>query len=408
MVGASQALALALAALPCFAAAAEDAVILQVRETAGIRRFSYPVSTAVHVAPPAPGASWRLVAIDKADGARDDRPVDAQFTTSPEAGAESLLLAVDFEASLLPFEVRRYRLEALPPGAAPPGAAGPSRGLRLEDRGDAFVVSSGDALVYTLPSRSLGLLSSVRAQGKEFLRGAGGGLQLLLADGALRGPRGPVSARVVKAGPVVCALLYQWREELAPGAPVSCRVEVELPRSKSWIRVRASIDDPAGVVAGVEGAFDLSLPEAPVLVDFGASEYVYARLSPGQAAALRAGPEPSRPWEVLHGRAGTLEPFVTAREGAAPAEGWAHLMDARRCTALAVAGFSGATRDRIEVDATGRVRIARTFQPGQPPARGAERELTFWLHFVDVPPHVGAATSPQSMLAPLEARWSGP
>ena len=104
---------------------------------------------------------------------------------------------------------------------------------------------------------------------------------------------------------------------------------------------------------------------------------------------------------------GQLEPYVLGLTGGKgpPAAGWAHVMDARRCTAVAVAGFGRRTADRIEVQASGRLVISRGFQPperGPPPT---EKRLTFWLHFVDMPPHVGAVTSPQSMLAPLEVEW---
>ena len=34
------------------------------------------------------------------------------------------------------------------------------------------------------------------------------------------------------------------------------------------------------------------------------------------------------------------------------------------------------------------------------------KKITFWLHFVGMPVHVGAATSPQAMLAPLRVTVS--
>ena len=49
---------------------------------------------------------------------------------------------------------------------------------------------------------------------------------------------------------------------------------------------------------------------------------------------------------------------------APPAEGWAHVMDASRCTALGVADFSRGSHDRIEIESDGRVRIARDFAGG--------------------------------------------
>jgi len=94
-------------------------------------------------------------------------------------------------------------------------------------------------------------------------------------------------------------------------------------------------------------------------------------------------------------QAGATVPYVVASPGARPAEGWAHVMDSRRCTAVAVEGFAtAAKRDspaEIAVDADGSLRLWRV----------GTKQLRFWLHFVGMPVHAGAATSPQAMLAPL-------
>ena len=58
------------------------------------------------------------------------------------------------------------------------------------------------------------------------------------------------------------------------------------------------------------------------------------------------------------------------------AEGWAHVIDQQRATAIAVAEFGAETRDRIEVTADGHLLIHRDF------VRGGERTLHFWMHFV--------------------------
>jgi hypothetical protein len=84
------------------------------------------------------------------------------------------------------------------------------------------------------------------------------------------------------------------------------------------------------------------------------------------------------------------------------AEGWVHVMDKQRATAIAIAGFGSETRDRIEVSSDGRLLIRRDF------LRGGERNLHFWLHFVSMPVQVGAATSPQAMQSPLLVEWDSP
>ncbi len=101
-----------------------------------------------------------------------------------------------------------------------------------------------------------------------------------------------------------------------------------------------------------------------------------------------------------------MTPFAEApTPDSPPAEGWAHVMDRTRCTALAVADFGRRARDRIEVLADGRVRIWREFAPGGEVPSGRAKSLTFWFHFVGMPVQVGAATSPQAMLAPLKVVW---
>ena len=88
-----------------------------------------------------------------------------------------------------------------------------------------------------------------------------------------------------------------------------------------------------------------------------------------------------------------IEPYATGRN--TRAEGWAHVMDKHRATAIAVAGFGDQTQDRIEVSADGHVVIRREFSGSR------QRTLHFWAHFVPMPVQLGAATSPQAMQSPL-------
>jgi hypothetical protein len=253
----------------------------------------------------------------------------------------------------------------------------------------------------------------VEAGSQEFIAAEGsGGLWLRLAGGAVDLPAAAARAEVVKSGPLACSLRFV-SAPADPASRVSWTVDLDFPRAKSWVRVTWTVADPDGHVAAMGAALPLRLPAGPALADFGAGSLVYAALAPGQTAVLRAGSAPGAPrspavppWEVLRGPAGRLEPYVAGLPGAAGAvEGWAHAMDRERATAVAVADFAAGSRDAIEVAASGRLAISRDFAaPGAAPGPGS-KTLTWWLHFVDMPPHVGAVTSPQSMLAPLEARW---
>jgi hypothetical protein len=95
-------------------------------------------------------------------------------------------------------------------------------------------------------------------------------------------------------------------------------------------------------------------------------------------------------------------------------EGWVHVLDRRRCTAMAVADFGQTALvalDRIEIHGNGRFRFERRFlteKIGQGIPKNPIKRLRFWLHFVTTPVQVGAVTSPQSMLAPLVVEWRRP
>jgi hypothetical protein len=225
------------------------------------------------------------------------------------------------------------------------------------------------------------------------------------------------SARVVRAGPLAVAVRSRVAlSELANQA--RSVVDMTFPASKSWVQVEWRIEGAADLVS-VSAEIDLNLDppaaDKPTLVDFGAATLVYLALDAGQSGLLRstrppapegAAKESPAGWEVLRGARGKPEPFVggsTAREQRLPAEGWAHVMDRTRCLAVAFDEFGHAADDSIEVTAEGKVILTRRFGTGAA-APGADRSLRYWLHFVGFPPHQTAATSPQSMLAPLVVR----
>jgi hypothetical protein len=178
------------------------------------------------------------------------------------------------------------------------------------------------------------------------------------------------------------------------------------PNSKSWAQIRWTVGDPAGVIARQEASFDLRIEGEPTLVDLGAAGTVYGFHWGREEMALEAGPSPSNPWQVLRGPPNQMTPFARSRPGTSTAvEGWAHVMDRTRCTAIAVEGFGHTARDVLKVRAGGRVTLSRTWDTdGKGPAPRS-RSLSFWLHFVSNPVQVGAVTSPQAMLAPLEVAW---
>jgi hypothetical protein len=53
----------------------------------------------------------------------------------------------------------------------------------------------------------------------------------------------------------------------------------------------------------------------------------------------------------------------------------------------------------------GRLGVTRRFAIHKMDPPKGRKSLRFWLHFVTNPVQIGAVTSPQSMLSPLEVEW---
>ena len=246
----------------------------------------------------------------------------------------------------------------------------------------------------------------------QHLRPAGARLGIYGPNGALYETGGDaLSCYVIRSGPLAVGIRYEIAPKIGPLAETKLTVDLTFPVSKSWVQVDWRINDPDQVVqsARAEIAQNLDRPtgKEPTLVDFGIRRWFtchsrrerWASCTRVRQALMR------RPNAAL-GRSfaarDRLEPFVVRpvdRKGG-DADGWAHVMDHSRCLALAVDEFGRGGDDSIEVTAEGQVSISRRFATS-----GADfsttKNLRFWLHFVGFPPHVTAATSPQSMLSPL-------
>jgi hypothetical protein len=372
---------------------------ITVAETAGIRRFGYPVETRLDLPEAVPEATrFRLLERGK--------PVAAQFRPQgPRA------VSLDFSVDHAPLETREYVVE-YGPGVEP--GPEPKTGLRVETITGEFRVCHPGGLEFAVPRDLLGLLRQVHTSKTDYLRPESAGLWLRYRDdihyrAGGPGPDGvPTVGRVTKAGPLAAVLRFERTEALRGNRSVASAVEMAFPLSKSWVRVTWEVEDPEGYVSGLGADLNLNVRDGPTLVDFGAGSLVYAALKPGQAAVLRGGSLARPPgvprWETLVGPAGNPRPYVVPAPGtrAADAEGWAHVMDRERATAAALAGFgTDGPESEVAVEADGRLRLWQHFaRDGAVPPAGTKR-MTFWLHFVGMPVQVGAATSPQAMLAPL-------
>jgi hypothetical protein len=385
------------------ASSVETVLRFRLRETAGLRRFGYPVQAIlpqVHI-----GNHFRL--------SRAGKVVSAQFRAidGPDGGPA---VALDFNASPGPLETENY---AITYGADVEHGPEPQPGMRVEKLEGAFRVWNGSLLEYVVPDNLRGFLKYVGNAHLAFLAEQGEGLLIRSKDDmqykvGSNGPGGtPTRASVAREGPMAVSLRFESSEALGDNRSLKSAATLTFPSSKSWVETTWTVDDPEGLVAGLGVDLALAVEGNPTLVDLGASDTVYGQLRRKDRMELRAGEAPGfpaepGPWSVLKGTPDQLELLAAPPPAARfPAQGWAHVIDASRCTALALAGFGRKSRDRIEVNASGRVRLWRDFAGKGAAAAPGPKSLTFWFHFVTNPVQVGAATSPQAMLAPLLLEW---
>ncbi|HXT59188.1 MAG TPA: hypothetical protein VN699_11160 [Pirellulales bacterium] len=394
-------------AAPCVPCAAEP-LLVEVRETAGIARFGYPVTGRFN-GPDDPQAPFRLL--------RDGRPVAAQFSRVGEQGPASLW-EVDFNVDLGPFESRQLSIENVAAAELPT----PQALTVARDADKLRVLRPG--LEFVLPENSFDLLHSVKSPQEDYLLPNSPGLFVRDREGnTLRfAPSGTAAAsemQIVKAGPLCAALQFEGAEEASAGGRARLQVRLDFPRSKSWVRVECEVKDGKRQIAALGADFHLRLSPTkarPVIVDFGAPSSVYTALAPAQRAVFRGSPRVgtngaedrvarAAPWDVTRGVEGKMAPYVVGlADDARPVEGWAHVMDEQVCTAVAVDRFGQDGVDRIEIAADGRLRLWREFGEGGAAKPDQPKTFVFWLHFVPSPPQIGAVTSPQSMQSPPAVR----
>jgi hypothetical protein len=385
------------------ASAGEDGELrFRLTETAGLRRFGYPVSIVLPRI--AEEAHFRLN--------RGGQVVPAQFRRILDPRGQSEIV-LDFPASPEPLESQSYSI-AFGDGVTP--GPEPTRGLRVEQAEGIFRVLHGPDLRFDVPEDLAGFLNGVGNDGLPYVRANSEGLRILSSD--LRpervGGKGPdgvsPKATITRQGPMAVGLRFEGTTPLGGDRRVPWTVSMAFPQSKSWVETTWSIDDPEGDVAGLEVDLRLAVDGDPTLVDLGAGSMVYGQIKGQERMTLRARASglagKDVPWEVLKGSPDRFASFAVPPQGQrGQAEGWAHVMDRTRCVALAVAAFGQAALDEIEIGADGRLRLVRRFADrGAVPLRGP-KTWTFWFHFVGMPVQVGAATSPQAMLAPLELSW---
>lgn len=379
---------------------------LKVTETSGLRRQSFPLSILVELPTAIPKMTpFRLVS--------DGQPMTAQVRPASD-GLSVAQWWVDFLVDLAPYQSRTCSLTYGPDVERGPES---SKGHQLQELGESFVIANAPHIAWTVRRDLRGLLQSVSLPPDERLRLDSPGLIVRDRSGREHELNGAaVSSRVLRTGRLAVGLRFEGRLNAEHLESVRFIVDMVFPGRVSWVDVSCLAEDPNNQVAALGAGLNLTLDppthDAPTLVDFGATSFVYSSLRAGEQARLEvsgnsqpnATGSPKDNWRILRGRADKLQPVAVGRSPRPPEkmlEGWAHVMDRKRCLAVAVGEFGHSTGgDRIEVSAEGAVCVWRNFaaQANQKP--DTSKSLRTWWHFVGFPPQKTAATSPRMMQTP--------
>jgi hypothetical protein len=362
---------------------------IDVSETAGIRRTEYPVTARVEL----PRGALRDAANARLKLTED---VIAQFTAeTPWDDGSVRALSVDFNVSLGPAERRRYVLEF---GADVKSAAPAGRGLSVTEDADAIQIGNirfgrtGSPLVLAANYVKMNFIGTGR-----------NGISVTDANGT---PHDLSSAQdlkldVVKRGPLRVVLRYAGRLPLDQADAAPFVITMEMPNSKSWLKMSAVVQDPSRRIRALAFDSPLTFGALPLTWDLGTENGTYGAFRNATDTAVllqtvnQKGPAG---WIVRTGsEGGTLGDYESSPAGRA-ASGWGHLLDARGAVAF---GFADFAREQgvYRIALSGNGQTTFSFEPSR---QAAEHRLTVYQHFVSTPVPIGAATSPTAMLNALK------
>jgi hypothetical protein len=362
---------------------------IEVTETAGIRRTEYPVTARVEL----PRGALRDVSNARLKFTDE---VPAQFTAETTWDDRSIRsLSVDFNVSIGPGERRRYALEFGPDVKAAPLSA---RGLPVTEEGDAIQVGAirfgrtGSPLVVAANYVKTNFVGAGR-NGLSVTDAAGTAHDLSRAQ--------ELTLDVVKRGPLKVVLRYAGRLPLDQTASAPFVITMEMPNSKSWLKMSAVVQDPARRIRSVAFDSPLGFGALPLTWDFGTDNGSYGAFRAAtDTAVLQQTVNQKGPagWSIRTGAAGGTPGDYENSVNGRPAYGTGHLLDARGAVAF---GFADFAREQgvYRIALTGSGQTTFSFESSRP---AAEHRLTIYQHFVSTPVPIGAATSPASMLSPLK------
>jgi hypothetical protein len=370
-------------------AAAQATMSVSVAETAGIRRTSFPAHARLEIAD---RALTDADAVQLVDASGADVPV--QGTASSKWADGSVRdLEIDFNISLAPFESRELQLRY---GADVAKPAGGGRGL-LSVTEDASTIDVGR--VHFSKSGSP-LLASVAYRAELIVAGPNG--VAVTDDSGRRHEPSEITwgaPQVLRSGPLNVLIRYEGKLALAGGSS-DLALDVEMPNSKSWVKLTATASDPRHHVKAIAIETPISLGEYPWTWDFATPNGTYGAFRNDNSAAVFTRNRTAAgdgAWEVRAGAPGSEQPYEQSLpRWSGTLGGWTHLVGSSEAVAFAVEPGDRAGTFTTRVEGSGKTSFA--FAPSAPAERTT---LTLYQHYVSTPVPIGAATSPPSILNPL-------
>ena len=300
------------------ASPAAERVAVLVTETAGIRRFGYPVHARVPFAAGhlSPTESARL----RRDHDDDDTEVPSQISAEshwPDGSVQ--WLSVHFNTSIGPGESQTYQVEY---GAGIEASGERPRGLTLVEAGagglqvgSLRLSRSGEPLVASVTYRDEAI-----GEGRNGFRatGHGGEIYRLMESPDLE---------ILKDGPLYVELRYSGQLVSDEGATVPVVMTLGMPNSKSWIKMQATVDDPSARVRELSLDLPYALGAHPWVWDFGTERWTYGAMRGDADAVVLTNvvtvPDPASPsssssssssaWEVRLQRDGRDQLYEAVR-----------------------------------------------------------------------------------------------
>ncbi len=360
-------------------------------ETDGIRRTFFPTRTQMELPR---GQLSSVEGVQLADA--DSRvPVQATVTRRWDDGSVRTL-EVDFNVSIGPLETQAFDL--LFDADGEPVVGGP-RGLVIDESPEGLQVGR-----IRFGSRGSIPLASVDYRGELIADGENG---LVIVDDV--GTRYEASStewepvELLKGGPLTVHVRHRGTLQLRQGGSVEITLDLEMPNSKSWVRLEAQVEDPDRHIREIGFATPLNPGEYPWTWDFGTPNGTYGafRDESGWVVLQQTVETGGRGrWEVRTGAEGGERIYEQSLPGRSEVvKGWAHLQNGTQAIAFAIEGV-GPTPGVFTARLSGLGQAEFSFSPMEPSER---QSLVVYQHFVSVPVAIGAATSPASILSPPNA-----